>query len=664
MLNDLMNRAVSLHQGGRLGEAEPLYRQLLAAGVDDPQLHFMYGVLLYQQQRFGDALTAVDKSLRRNADFIDALGLKSALLQTLNRPGEALETLRRLTARAPGQPDGWYNLGVCLIALDRLEEAITALDRAIALQPNPMALTNRGSALQRLGRLDEALASTDRALQLAPGYPMALHNRGVMLRALGRPAEAAQAFDGFLAADPRAADVWVERGGALFEAERFADAVESYERGLALEPGSARAWTDRGSALHAIGRYDDAIVSFDKALSLDAGQRQAWCGRGLASNKIRLYAQALESFDRAAALSDAPDLHADRAFTLFRLRRMDEALAAYDLALADAPDNPDYWLDRGVVLTTVQRFDEAMAALDRTLALSPGNANALLAKGKLFCELGRFGEGLDLLRDRAAQRYDGPLPVSDQPHKQKHDAEQAAHQAAHGIVTGRFHIEGGERVDGPVVNPANRELVAQTWAQSDPKIVVIDNLLTEEGLAALRRFALGSTVWTKPYRQGYLGAFVENGFACPLLAQIAEELREVFPTVVEDHGLVNTWGFKYDSTLGGIRIHADQAAVNVNFWITPDEANLNPQSGGMVIWDAVAPSDWEIERYNGDDDAVRAYLAEVESKAITVPYRANRAVIFDSDLFHETDRIEFAEGYLNRRINVTMLYGRRTFINN
>ena len=44
---------------------------------------------------------------------------------------------------------------------------------------------------------------------------------------------------------------------------------------------------------------------------------------------------------------------------------------------------------------------------------------------------------------------------------------------------------------------------------------------------------------------------------------------------------------------------------------------------------------------------------------MTVPYRANRAVIFDSDLFHETDQIAFKEGYLNRRINITMLYGTR-----
>ena len=44
---------------------------------------------------------------------------------------------------------------------------------------------------------------------------------------------------------------------------------------------------------------------------------------------------------------------------------------------------------------------------------------------------------------------------------------------------------------------------------------------------------------------------------------------------------------------------------------------------------------------------------------MTVPYRSNRAVIFDSHLFHETDRIVFKEGYLNRRINITLLYGLR-----
>jgi hypothetical protein len=34
--------------------------------------------------------------------------------------------------------------------------------------------------------------------------------------------------------------------------------------------------------------------------------------------------------------------------------------------------------------------------------------------------------------------------------------------------------------------------------------------------------------------------------------------------------------------------------------------------------------------------------------------------MFDSDLFHKTDTIRFKPGYRNRRINITLLYGRRT----
>ena len=111
--------------------------------------------------------------------------------------------------------------------------------------------------------------------------------------------------------------------------------------------------------------------------------------------------------------------------------------------------------------------------------------------------------------------------------------------------------------------------------------------------------------------------------------------------------------------MSGIQIHADEAAVNVNFWITPDDANLDPDHGGLVVWDKVAPLDWNFDQYNGDVELPRRFLKEAGARSVTVPYRANRAVIFDSDLFHETDTITFKDGYENRRLNVTLLYGRR-----
>jgi hypothetical protein len=189
--------------------------------------------------------------------------------------------------------------------------------------------------------------------------------------------------------------------------------------------------------------------------------------------------------------------------------------------------------------------------------------------------------------------------------------------------------------------------------------VVIDDLLTRQALEKLRRFCLDSTVWRQVYDGGYLGAFPEHGFAPPLLAQIAEELRAVYPAIIEDYPLLHFWAFKYDSSLHGIKKHADFAAVNVNFWITPDEANLDPDHGGLVVWDAAAPLDWNFAKYNAAEDDITSFLTAQNSKPVTVPYRANRAVIFDSDLFHETDAISFKPGYENRRINVTLLFGRR-----
>ena len=105
-------------------------------------------------------------------------------------------------------------------------------------------------------------------------------------------------------------------------------------------------------------------------------------------------------------------------------------------------------------------------------------------------------------------------------------------------------------------------------------------------------------------------------------------------------------------------MHADFAAVNVNFWITPDSANRDPESGGLIIWDENSPSNWGFSDYNRDSKKMRDFLKSRGARPIKVPYRGNRAIFFNSTLFHETDRIDFEDGYENRRINVTLLYGR------
>jgi tetratricopeptide (TPR) repeat protein len=329
--------------------------------------------------------------------------------------------------------------------------------------------------------------------------------------------------------------------------------------------------------------------------------------------------------------------------------KLADAAATFRKVLALHASDVLAHINLGNVLRVQGQLDEAAAAYRRAIALKPAMPLAHANLGTVLCEIGRTEESFASFRRHEAEH--------DREQREYLSARNAASTGAAGEI---FRLEDGSRVAGRAVSPdASAGDIAKQWQTSRPQLVVIDNLLTDAALEKLRRFCWGSTIWRKVYPSGYLGALPEHGFACPLLAQIAEELRSTYPAVLGEHPLLQLWGFKYDSRLNGIAVHADFAAVNINFWITPDNANLDPDSGGLIVWDVAAPPDWGFAKYNDDVAAARDFLAHSAARPVKIPHRANRAVIFDSDLFHETDRIAFKDGYLNRRINITMLYGRR-----
>jgi hypothetical protein len=302
-------------------------------------------------------------------------------------------------------------------------------------------------------------------------------------------------------------------------------------------------------------------------------------------------------------------------------------------------------------------LDAAEEAYRRAIAVDPRSAAAHQNLAMVVCEENRIGEAFGLFTKAAELASLQPSQVSQTGHKRRHDNEQASWMRSKGIANRGFHLAEAPRMPTAIHVHSHIE---NRWRQASPQVVVVDDFLTPEALSRMRNFCLESTVWNDVHEEGYLGAMPEGGFAPPLLAQIADELRSGYPMIFGSYPLLHHWAFKYDSTMNGIGVHADFAAVNVNFWITPDEANLDPEHGGLIIWDVAAPLDWDFMKYNAAEGEIRNYLRETAAKSIVVPYRANRAVIFDSGLFHETDHIRFREGYENRRINVTMLYGRRS----
>jgi hypothetical protein len=231
-----------------------------------------------------------------------------------------------------------------------------------------------------------------------------------------------------------------------------------------------------------------------------------------------------------------------------------------------------------------------------------------------------------------------------------------------GDAYGRIvHIRPTSRIAGSALSTSWDPIQVEHACLDHPQgVVVVDDFLSDAVLESLRLFCLQSTVWlTNRYAHGRLGAFFREGFNCPLLLQIADELRVALPRLIGDrHRLQQMWAFKYVNQ-PSTPAHADFAAVNVNFWLTPDEANLDQDSGGLLFYDVEAPLDWDFTSINKDGPKITAFLKDKMARATTIPYRANRAIIFRSDIFHVTAPVSFKTEYENRRVNVTMLYGRR-----
>ena len=131
-----------------------------------------------------------------------------------------------------------------------------------------------------------------------------------------------------------------------------------------------------------------------------------------------------------------------------------------------------------------------------------------------------------------------------------------------------IHLRPTPRVSRALSDEWDPARAESDFLDGDTGVVVLDNFLTKEALENVRLFCLDSTVWSgNRYNHGRLGAFFHDGFNCPLLLQIAEELQDALPRVIgRRYPLQQLWGFKTGQTLpADSTTHADFAAVQREF---------------------------------------------------------------------------------------------------
>jgi predicted O-linked N-acetylglucosamine transferase (SPINDLY family) len=209
---EVLNTALEHHRAGRLDQAEPLYKHLLARAPNHPDALHLLGMVAYQSGRHQEALALIQQAIRINGASIDFHD----------------------------------HLGVVLIALGRYDEAIASLRHALSQDPNRAGTwIALGRAQMNAGRTVRALESFQSALKADEKNVDALSNIGVCYYELERLEEAKDFFQRAVAANPNIAAIWNNLGAIQIEQGDADASVEAYEEAIRRDQSYSQAYCNR-----------------------------------------------------------------------------------------------------------------------------------------------------------------------------------------------------------------------------------------------------------------------------------------------------------------------------------------------------------------------------------------------------------------------------------
>jgi tetratricopeptide (TPR) repeat protein len=201
-----------------------------------------------------------------------------------------------------GQPDP-LDVAVAKLRSGEYQEAVRLLEVIRFQQPLRSAVFyNLGLALSDMGRLDSAVQHLRTALALAPDHTDALVGLGVALARQRKLAEAIQAFRQVIEREPDNPRAHSNLGACLLQEEGETEEAERHlRRAVELRPADQQALFGLGKALLALGRDREADAQFIEVIRQDdrspVAERAKEARNRLAGSSFRTASGGAERID-------------------------------------------------------------------------------------------------------------------------------------------------------------------------------------------------------------------------------------------------------------------------------------------------------------------------------------------------------------------------------
>lgn len=168
-----------LHLLDRLTEAVQAYLRALSVKPNDFKANLNVATAYYQLDENTQALPYARRAVELNPEDGPSRFNLGAVYAALNRHGEAVREYQQAAELMPLNPPLLLNLGESLGRLERYEEMSNSLAQSLKIEQSPAAWERLGFAKFRMGKFDEARTAFESALKLDPGYFPALNGFGV-----------------------------------------------------------------------------------------------------------------------------------------------------------------------------------------------------------------------------------------------------------------------------------------------------------------------------------------------------------------------------------------------------------------------------------------------------------------------------------------------------
>ncbi len=365
------------HQAGRLAEAEPLYRRILATMPEHYETLHLLGVLAMQVGRSDVAIEYIGAALKHQPRAAVYLSNMGSALNNLGRHREAAVYCADAIRAKPDYPDAHVNLALALKGQGRIDDAAVCYREALRHAPASSGIRiNLGNLLFEQRKFAEARVMFEEVLRREPNHPDAHNglgvlafeelnleqaerhyreavkhnpnlasghsNLGLLLRDINKLEEAEFHCREAIRLDPKLIHAHGNLGLALADRNRFEEAEAHYRDALALKPDFMQVSANLAIALYEQGRYAECAAQARHALSLDPTLAQAH--NSLAAALFEL--GDVEEAEREARLGPelqpkSPLAARDHALLLRDWGRIEESIIACEEAIRRAPDNPE-----------------------------------------------------------------------------------------------------------------------------------------------------------------------------------------------------------------------------------------------------------------------------------------------------------------------------------